>query len=65
MESITKLPRANLDVSGLVNPQFSSSRVEAFAPKVLGSLLFAPVSQTHQEQTVAGETTQNIVEQFF
>ena len=57
------LPQANLDVSGLVNPQFSTSCVEACAPKVIGSLIFAPVSQTYQEQTVAGEKTQNIVEQ--
>ena len=47
--------------SDLVNPQFSTTCVEASAPKVIGSLLFAPVSQPYQEQIVAGETTQNIV----
>ena len=50
-------------MSGLVNPQFSATCVEASAPKVIGSLFFAPVSQTYLEQTVAGEKTQNIVEQ--
>ena len=32
-----------------------------FCDKGIGSLLFALVSQVYQEQTVAGETTQNIV----
>ena len=45
----------------LVNPQFSTARVEASAPKVIRSPFFAPVGQTHQAQIVAGETTQNSV----
>ena len=45
----------------LVNPQFSTARVEASAPKVISSPLFAPVGQTHQEQIGAGETTQKSV----
>ena len=59
----------NLDITCLVNPQFSITAVEASAPQVVGSSLppfekFAvPVyNQVHQEQIVAGETTQNIVE---
>ena len=50
--------------SDLVNPQFSATCVEASAPKVIGSLIFAPVSQAHQEQIAARETTQNIVRSF-
>ena len=52
----------NFDISGLVNPQFSISVVEASAPQVVGSLppfeeFGAPVyNQIHQEQIVAGET---------
>ena len=48
-----------------MNPQFSFTAVEASAPQVAGSLppfeeLDAPVyDQIHQEQSVAGETTQN------
>ena len=58
----------NLDIAGLVKPQFSITAVEASAPKVIGSLppleeFAAPVyNQVHQEQIVAGETTQNTVE---
>ena len=58
----------NFDITGLVNPQFSITAVEASAPKVDGSLpplkkFDAPVyNQVHQEQIVAGETTQNVVE---
>ena len=57
-----------LDFTGLVNPQFSITAVEASAPKVVCSLppseeFDAPVyNQIHQEQIAAGETTQNIVE---
>ena len=51
-------------VSDVVNPQFSVTCVEASAPKVIGSPVFAPVSQAHQEQIVARETTQNIVRSF-
>ena len=51
----------------LVHPQFSFTAVEAFSPLVVGSLppleeLDAPVyDQIHQEQIVAGETTQHRV----
>ena len=53
---------------GLVNPQFSNTDVEAYAPQVVGSFppfeeFSAPVyNQVHQEQIVAGEMTLNIVE---
>ena len=61
-----QLPRVNLEVSSLVNPQFSATSVKAPAPKVAGSLLLlegsaASVSQVYQEQVFTGETTQNIV----
>ena len=58
----------NLDITGLMYPQFSSTAVESFSPHVVGSLppldeftepVFNPV---HQEQIVAGEMTQNIIE---
>ena len=58
----------NLDVTGLVNPQFSSTAAEGSAPQVVGSHppfeeFTAPVyNQVNQEQIVAGETTPNIVE---
>ena len=54
----------NFDTTGLVHPQFSFTAVEAFSPQVVGSLppldkFVAPVyNQIHQEQIVAGETTQ-------
>ena len=57
----------NLDIAGLVTPQFSSTAVEASAPQVVVSLppfeeFTAPVyNQVHQEQIVAGEVTLNIV----
>ena len=35
--------------SGLVNPQFSTTREEVSAPKVIGSLLFALAGQIHQD----------------
>ena len=50
--------------SDLVNPQFSATCAEASAPKVLGSLLLAPVCHAYQEHIVAGQTTQNIVGSF-
>ena len=58
----------NLDIIGLVSPQFSSGALEASAPQVFVSLppfeeFTAPVyNPVHQEQIVAGEMTQNIVE---
>ena len=58
----------NLDITGLVYPQFSSSAVEPFSPQVVGSLpppeeFDAPVyNQIHQEQIVAGMTTQHRIE---
>ena len=58
----------NFDITGLVNPQYSITAVEASAPQVVGSLppseeFDAPVyNQIHQQQIVAGETTQNMVE---
>ena len=52
-----RIPRAHLDAFGLVNPQISTSCVEASAPKVIGSLLCAPASQAYHEQTVAHLTT--------
>ena len=58
----------NMDSSGLVNAQFLRTTEKDFAPQVLGTLLTlaelaAPVvSQVHQEQVVAGQTTQNIVD---
>ena len=57
-----------VDIAGLVKPQSSFTAVEASAPQVVGSLppfqeFDAPVyNQIHQEQIVAGETTQNIVQ---
>ena len=51
-----------------MDPQFSSTAVEASAPQVVVSLppfeeFTAPVcNQVHQEQIVAGEMTLNIVE---
>ena len=52
----------NFDITGLVNPQFSTTVVGASAPHVVGSLppfeFDAPVyNQIHQEHIVAGETT--------
>ena len=44
--------------SDLVNSQFSTAYVEAFAP---GSPFLTSVSQAYQDQIVAGETTLNIV----
>ena len=58
----------NLDMTGLVCPQFSSTAVEPFAPHVVDSLhlleeFTEPVyNQVHQEQIAAGETTENIAE---
>ena len=58
----------NLDVTSLVNPQFSSTAVEGFAPQVVGSLppleeFTEPVyNQVHEELFVTGEMTLNIVE---
>ena len=55
----------NLDIVGLVNPQFSITAVEASAPQVVGSLPsyeeFDPpmYNQVHQEQIVAGELCKN------
>ena len=57
-----------VDITDLVRTQFSITNVEASAPQVVGSLppleeFPAPVcNQVHQEQIVAGETTQYIVE---
>ena len=61
-------PHISFDITGLVSPQFSSTVVEASAPQVLLSLppfeeFSAPVyNQDHQEQIVAWEMTQNVVE---
>ena len=58
----------NSDISGLVNPQFSFTAVEASAPQVVVSLppleeFDAPVyDRIHQRHIVAGEMTPNIVE---
>ena len=58
----------NLDVTGLVYPQFSSTAVESFSSHVVGPLppleeFTEPVySRVHQEQIVAGDMTQNIIE---
>ena len=52
----------NLDMTGLLYPQFSSTAVEPFAPHVVGPLpplkeFTEPVyNHIHQEQIVAGET---------
>ena len=57
----------NLDISGLVNPQFSGTAVEASAPQAVVSVppfeeFTEPVySQVHHEQIVAGEMTQDII----
>ena len=53
----------NLDVTGLVHPQFSSTAAEVSSSQVVGSLpLFAaPVfHHVHQEQLAGGDTTENI-----
>ena len=58
----------NLDTTVLVSPQFCGTAVEASALQVVVSLppfeeFTEPVyNQVHQEQIVAGEMTQNIVE---
>ena len=58
----------NLDVAGLVSPQFSSTAVEGSAAQVVVSLppldefTVSVYNQVHQEQIVAGETTPNFVE---
>ena len=47
----------NLDDSGMMNPQLSTT-----APKrLLAHFSLRAVSQVHQEQIIAGETTQNTV----
>ena len=57
----------NLDMNGLVYPQFSSTAVDPFASHVVDSLppleeFTEPVyNQVHQEQIVAGEMTQDII----
>ena len=56
-----------VDITGLVNSQFSSTAVETHVPKVFVLLppfeeCSGPVyNQVHQEQIVAGEMTLNIV----
>ena len=58
----------NLDMTGLVYPQFSSTAVEPFAPHVVVSLppleeFTEPVyNQVHQKQIATSETTENIAE---
>ena len=58
----------NLDITGLMSLQFSSTAVEASAPQVVVSLppfeeFTEPVyNHVHQEQIVTGEITLNIVE---
>ena len=59
----------NLDITGLVSPQFSSTAVEVFAPQVVVSLppfeefIARVYNQVHQEQNVAGEMTLNTVQE--
>ena len=68
LQVMERIQEQIVDIIGLVNPQFSSTAVEASAPQVVVLLpLFqeftAPVyNQVHQEQIVAGEMTLNIVE---
>ena len=58
----------NFDTTDLVHPQFSFPAVEVISPQVVGSLppldeFVAPgYNRIHQEQIVAGETTQNTFE---
>ena len=58
----------NLDLISLVYPQFSSTAVEPFAPRVVDSLppveeFSAPVyHQVHEELFAASETTENVEE---
>ena len=58
----------NSDMISLVYPQFSSTAVEPYAPRVVDSLLpleefTEPVyDQVHQEHVVASEMTENIAE---
>ena len=58
----------NLDITSLVSQQFSSTAVETSAPQVIGShppfeVFTEPVyNQVRQEQIVAGEMTQKIIE---
>ena len=60
--------RKNVDISGLVNPQFSIPAVEASAPQVVVSRppleeFDVPVyDHIHQGHIVSGETTLNVVE---
>ena len=50
-------PRVNFDIPGLMNPQLSTTFVEASTPMV------APVSLAYQEQIVAEEVVERIQEQ--
>ena len=58
----------NSGVISLVYPQFSSTAVEPYAPRVVGSLLplekftEPEYDQVHQEQIAASEMTENIAE---
>ena len=67
LQVMERIQEQIVDTTGLVNPQFSSTAVEASAPQVVGSLprsekFDAPVNnQVHQEQIVAGEMTLNRV----
>ena len=60
IESITQLPRASLDFSGLVNPQFFL--VWRFRQRLLGHILVALASQAYQNILLLSATTQNSVE---
>ena len=57
-----------LDITGLMYPQFSSTAVESFSPRVVGSpppleeFTEAVYNPVHLEQIVAGEMTQTIIE---
>ena len=65
---VERIQEQIVDITGLANQQFSITGVEVSAPQAVGSLspfqeFDAPLyNQIHQEQIVAGETTQNTFE---
>ena len=68
LQVMERIQEQNVDTTGLVNPQFPRTAVEASAPHVVALLppskeITAPVyNQVHQELIVAGGMTLNIVE---
>ena len=65
---VEQIPEQIVDITDLVNPQFSITGVEVSAPQAVGSFppfekFNAPAyNRIHLEQIVNGETTQNTFE---